>query len=162
MITQEELQALLHYDADTGVFTWKQTKGPRAVKGDVAGTDFEGYVRIKINSEKYLAHRLAWLYVYGYFSEDMLDHINQNKSDNRICNLREASRSENLFNKGKTKANTSGVKGASWDKRNKVYLARLSVNNRKIYLGRFKTISEAEAVLTANRQKYHGEFTNHG
>ena len=162
MITQEELQALLHYDADTGVFTWKQTKGPRAVKGDVAGTDFKGYVRIKINSEKYLAHRLAWLYVYGDFPEGMLDHINQNKSDNRICNLRKASRSENLFNKGKTKANTSGVKNVSWCKRHKVYLARLSVNNRKIYLGRFKTISEAEAVLTANRQKYHGEFTNHG
>jgi hypothetical protein len=112
MITQKQLKELLSYDSNTGVFTWIKKTSNRAPVGNVAGyLNHDGYVYIKINNKIYSAHRLAWLFTNKAYPENMIDHINGNRSDNRICNLREATRVENAYNQKKQKNNTSGVKG---------------------------------------------------
>lgn len=88
-LTQAELKRKLHYDPDTGIFTWK-VFSPGITIGKVAGAISSGYIRIKVHPSLQYAHRLAWLYVYGYFPEHGTDHINGIKTDNRIANLREA------------------------------------------------------------------------
>ena len=97
MITQFRLKELLDYLPDTGEFVWKISH-PRAGKGRIAGAkDYHGYVVIRLDTVLYKAHRLAWLYVKGEWPEKGLDHINQNKSDNRIENLEWVTRKENVL-----------------------------------------------------------------
>lgn len=95
---QTRLKELLHYDPNTGIFTWRvNRRGRFARKGSVAGTvDFNGYIAMGVDNRRYYAHRLAWLYVFGYYPPEDTDHINEIKTDNRIVNLRCASRSENM------------------------------------------------------------------
>lgn len=115
-LTAERLRELLSYDPETGIFRRVATR--RQVKsGDIAGSDDgKGYWRIRVNGEKHRAHRLAWLYVNGAWPIDQLDHINGDKLDNRICNLREATNSENQQNRSLPKSNTSGRLGVHFDK----------------------------------------------
>jgi HNH endonuclease len=88
-LTAERLRERLHYDAETGVFT-RRVGSSNARAGDVAGSVHStGYVRISIDGGKYTAHCLAWFYVHGVWPSDQIDHINRNRSDNRIANLRE-------------------------------------------------------------------------
>ena len=89
MITQSKLKELVNYDQDTGIFTWKKRTSNRIKIGDIIGNLHNcGYIEMGVNGKRYLAHRLAWLYVYGYMPK-LIDHINTNKQDNRICNLYE-------------------------------------------------------------------------
>ena len=114
-INQEQLKELLHYDPETGVFKWKIAISHRIKVGDVAGsTNSTGYVHIKIRQKRYKAHRLAWLYNYGKFPEDQIDHINGLRDDNRIINLRAVTRTENARNQFIPTNNTSGHIGVSW------------------------------------------------
>ena len=116
-LTQSQLKELLHYDPDTGIFTNLVTRNGRALIGDQAGyLRPTGYVIITLNYKRYRAHRLAWLYMYGVWPKDQLDHINRVSHDNRIANLREVSNSENQQNSGIQTNNTSGHKGVSWNK----------------------------------------------
>jgi hypothetical protein len=110
-MTQEEVCQLLDYDPDTGVFRWREGNCRRSA-GDVAGNLMHDgrYERIGIGGRSYLSHRLAWFYVYGEWPKE-IDHINRNKRDNRIANLRAVTRKENQLNRGLNKNNTSGVKG---------------------------------------------------
>ena len=146
MITQDELKELLHYDSKTGVFTWKAKKGGRASKGQTAGAaDAYGYIVIRINSVLYKAHRLAWLYTYGDWPETNLDHINRVKDDNRIKNLRVASQSLNMHN-AKRLASSSGCVGVSWDKNRNKWAARIKVDYRTKFLGRYDRKQDAIAA----------------
>lgn len=156
MITQQELKELLDYNPETGIFTWKNASKRKA------GTSmYSGYIRLNVNKKQYLAHRLIWLYVYGYFPK-YVDHINMNRSDNRLCNLREATNTQNQYNKKLTKRNTSGIKGVSWFERDKNWRARLHVSGKLIHLGYFDSIEEAKKIITEYRNKLHGQFANHG
>lgn len=139
-LTAEQVRELLNYDQETGVFTWRVYRASNAKIGDVAGTyDAEGYRQIRIAKRGYKSHRLAWLYVYGKWPIGDIDHINRNTSDNRIANLREATRSENLQNTGLHPKNTSGLKGVSWHKSAKKWRARITANGIEVGLGLFKT-----------------------
>ena len=119
-----------------------------------------GYINIRVNNKTYLAHRLIWLYVYGKWPI-IIDHINGNKIDNRICNLRNATYQQNNCNK-KFIENTSGIKGVCWDKVRGKWFARIMLNYKSINIGRFDNLNDAKLAIEAARIKYHGEFANHG
>ena len=152
-LTAEYLRSILSYDPETGVFTWKVSTSRRVKAGSPDGG---GYLRISVQSRRYLAHRLAWFYVYGTWPEDQLDHINRNRSDNRIANLRDVSHKQNHQNAGKRSDNTSGHPGVSWHKRDSKWQAQIKHSYKRIHLGYFKTMEEAIAARKAGELKYWG------
>jgi hypothetical protein len=96
---------MIHYDPDTGEFTWLQPLSNRVRPGDhPSNVSAQGYVRVGVGGRVYLAHRLAWFYVHGYWPAEEVDHINGCRTDNRICNLREANRRLNSQNMKKHRA----------------------------------------------------------
>jgi len=152
-LTYERLHKLLNYNPETGVFTRKVKRNRRAKIGDVLGSKNNlGYIHIRIDRKEYLAHRLAWFYVYGYFPENYLDHINRNRADNRILNLREVSNSCNQRNTENHKTNTSGVKGVSFIKRDQAWRAKIRVDNKHINLGSYKDFDNAVCARLAAEQ----------
>jgi len=152
-LTQERLKELLHYEPETGIFYWKQIQGKNKKKvGDVAGTPLNGYITIGIGGTIYLSHRLAWLYIHGYFTENQIDHINRNRADNRICNLREVSRSCNRRNSGNPKNNVSGVKGVCWHKQSNLWRSRITHQGKKYNLGLYVLFDEAVCARLAAEQ----------
>jgi hypothetical protein len=163
MITQNYLKSILDYNPETGIFVWKVKFSKKINIGDVAGTkDSKGYIAIKVNKKTYASHRIAWLYIYGYIPEKQIDHINGNRVDNRICNLREATNQENQFNRQIQKNNTSGVKGVCWSNQQNKWVARIRANGKRITLGLFDNLELAELVINEARLKYHKQFANHG
>ena len=151
-LTQERLKELLNYDPDTGVFTWLKSY-ERVKRGDIAGSyDTKKYRVIKINGKKYLSHRLAWLYVYGYFPENGIDHIDRTPFHNWISNLREVSMSCNRRNTGNSTTNTSGVKGVYWFRPTKKWAANIKVNGNSFFLGYYKSFDNAVCARLAGEQ----------
>lgn len=145
MVTQKQLKKWLDYNPDTGVFTWKMDKGT-ARKGDIAGwVNKLGYIRMCLDNKFYYAHRLAWLYVYGYWP-NQIDHIDRNPTNNRLENLRDSNYSENGFNRGMWATNTSGHKGVYWHKTQKKWTAYVRIDKKSKHLGTFVTKEEAIAA----------------
>jgi len=160
MITQSELKELLDYNPETGIFVWKtHLKQSNKYEGDSAGClSGGGYIAIQIKGVRHYGHRLAWLYVYGKFPDKELDHINRDKADNRISNLREVTRSENMQNVGLRKDNTSGESNISYRKDRNKYRAFVTENNKYKSLGHFETIEEAKTALdNYNSEEYWDE-----
>lgn len=154
-LTTEYFRSVLHYDPATGVFTWKVRTSSRVKVGDVAGCpDGHGYLCIMVGSRLYRAHRLAWLYVYGNWPEDQIDHINRNRSDNRISNLRGVTNKQNLQNASKYSHNTSGHAGVSWYKRISKWQAKITHNQKDVHLGYFSVLEEAIAARKAAEKLY--------
>lgn len=154
-LTAEYLRSILDYDPATGIFTWKISTANNVKVGDVAGcTTGEGYLHISICSSRYKSHRLAWLYVYGEWPSLDIDHINRNRSDNRIANLRDVSHKQNLQNTGKYSHNTSGHPGVSWSKCVSKWRARIAHDQKHIHLGCFTDIEEAIAARKAAEKLY--------
>ena len=152
-ITAEELRSILHYDPLTGVFTRIRSAHPNRV-GAVVGSASHGYIRIRLLGKCYPAHRLAWLYVYGTWPKNQIDHINRNRSDNRIANLRDVTNQQNMCNAGDYSTNTSGRKGVYWDKRDSRWRACITDNGRYLSLGYFSTQAEAVAARVAAEKLY--------
>ena len=155
MITQEELKQRLLYDAETGIFVWiKPQKGIRV--GDLAGNlSTTGYARIGLDGISYQAHRLVYLYIYGYLPDDDIDHINGIRNDNRLCNLRLATRGQNNQNrKFANKNNKTGHKGI-WRHQSGKYRVSIGVNNKNIHLGYHNTLEEAIEARKAGELLYH-------
>jgi hypothetical protein len=158
LITAEILRALLHYEPETGVFMWlKSGKGRRLnrVAGQVA-TD--AYLQITINGRKYSAHRLAWLYMMGEWPKAEIDHINTDRADNRWCNLRESTRSQNSANATKCANTSSYFKGVYWNKQRCKWQAQIEVNGKHIPLGRFAHSYLAYAAYCLAARKHFGDY----
>lgn len=158
-LTADRLRELFHYDAETGVFTRRLPdgyKGQRVRNKAVGCRNTINYIVIYIG-KLFLAHRLAWLYTYGAWPTRDIDHINGDRSDNRICNLREATRSENNQNQRKARKDnkSSGVLGVSWYERDKKWKPQISINGKRVYLGYFDTIAEARAAYLKAKALYH-------
>lgn len=155
------LREVLDYDPETGIFLWKIQNGPRIKVGDVAGyrKKSDGYIRIMVNSCSFLAHRLAWMYVYGEYPT-RLDHKNGIKHDNRIVNLRLASASQNNSHRKIQSQNTSGYKGIKFRRYENRWEVYISVNNERIYVGSFRCKHQAARAYNQAALKYHGEFAS--
>lgn len=144
MITQSRLKELVSYDSLTGIFAWNKNIKGGAKTGEQVGSIFNtGYVYLGLDGKSYTAHRMAWLYVYGILPK-LLDHINRDRTDNRLCNLRSASHSENGHNSNLKSTNTSGYTGVS--KVREKWNAYITVDRKRFNLGYFKT---PEAANTA-------------
>lgn len=175
VITAEHLRSRLDYNPETGLFTWKaklcddvqSRRWNGKYVGKVAGSvGVNGYVEIGFNKGgvrfRGFAHRLAWLHVHGVLPSKMIDHIDGNKTNNRISNLREATFAENSWNTGARSWSKSGVKGVSWDKSRGKWFASIFVHRKQIALGRYDSIQEAAAAYAEAARLYHGEFANLG
>jgi len=164
MLTQKLLHEYFSYDPLSGQFTCIKLASKKARIGDVMGslsTAYNrGYVRIGFQNKVYLAHKLAWLYVYGDWPIE-LDHINHNRADNRISNLRLVTHSDNMKNQRKCKNNTSGVTGVNWDKQTNKWRAEIMVNRKGIKLGRFTELQDAIQIRKQAEIDY-GFHPNHG
>lgn len=156
-LTQSALKEKLHYNPDTGIFTWIVQRY-RIKAGSIAGTNKCGYRSISFNHKIYQAHRLAWLYMYGKWPDKFIDHINGNPLDNRICNLREATISQNAQNQKPNTKNTSGYKGVLWHKRDQKWQARAMIKGKQYHLGQFDSPEEASVVYQAFAKENFGDF----
>jgi len=156
MLTDQRLREVLAYDLTTGVFTWR--RGIHQVKaGQKAGAkNFDGYLIITVNRRGYRAHRLAWLYVYGEWPRSELDHINGVRDDNRIANLREATRAENNRNRKKQRNGCCALKGIYLVKGR--FRAQIRVRGKTTHIGYYATEKEAHAAYKAAAEKEFGAF----
>lgn len=157
-ISHSELLKLLHYSPETGVFTWKIHVNSRARPGWVAGSLVgEGYWRIKVGNRSTLAHRLAWFYVNGTWPDRAIDHIDANKLNNRISNLRLASVKQNSANRKIGKNNSSGFKGIQ-ARPNGRWRASYESDGKWYSLGSYGSREEASDAYMASLKERHGEF----
>jgi len=157
-ITQAELKELLDYDPETGIFTWKVCRGGKQI-GRVAGyMHNSGYRYTEIDHQHYALHRLAWLYVHGKYPNDSLeiDHINGVRDDNRIANLRLATRAQQMQNKAVYSNSTTKLPGITFHKASGKYAARLNVNGKQIWLGLFDTVEAAWEARQKAKAEHHG------
>jgi len=142
-MNQTELKRLLDYDPLTGIFTAKIDRGNLKVGGQQGSLTLDGYLELRIHDKLYKAHRLAWLWVYGYFPENLIDHKNGDKLDNRIDNLRETTKACNSQNSKIYCTNTTGYKGVCYHKRTGRWLSQVHFKGRGIYIGAFDSSIEA-------------------
>lgn len=162
MITPEDLHRLLQYDPETGHLKWKVNAARRRKPGDIAGCKSpDGRILIGINGRLYKAHRIIWAMANGYWPEKQIDHINGDPSDNRLPNLREATKSQNMMNIKKIKSNTSGFKGVGWSKSSQKWRAYIVANGVHYHLGLFETKEDAAQAYAQAAKKLHGVFANH-
>ena len=160
VLTQED--ALFLFDYIDGGLYWKNPTHGKAVKGSKAGFINEiGYYQISIYGKKFREHQIVYLMKNGFIPKE-IDHINGNRTDNRIENLREATRTQNMYNKPAYKSNTSGSKNVSWKAKINKWQVAISYEGKRKYLGVFEDFEFAELVATEARNKYHGEYANHG
>lgn len=163
LITQDELKRVIFYDPKSGLLTWIVSPSRSVRAGSLAGSinKSDGYVKVKVNGRLYFGHRLAVLYMTGEWP-DHTDHANAIKSDNRWSNLRVCSSLENAWNKSKQHNNTSGFVGVTWCKKSMKWKPSLSVRGKRINLGYWDDIELADLIVREARNKYHGEYANHG
>lgn len=159
-LTHEYVTRVLHYDPLTGIFTWRMSPSRSSKVGARAGYSFtkERYSRITLRGHRYLEHRLAWFWVYGAWPKSVIDHVNGDGFDNRLSNLREATPSQNNFNKPLQKNNTSGVRGVSYNKNSNRWKAVIGVSKKKILLGFFESKEEAAQAYRKAAELHAGEF----
>lgn len=161
MITANRLREMFAYDRETGAFTRISARGA-AKAGDVAGSTHRlGYRVIHIDGKIYLAHRLAWLHVYGAWPSKEIDHINGARSDNRLANLREATAQQNHANTGIARNNKSGEKGVVWNKRANKWQSQIRVSGKLRYLGMFPLKDDAASAYRLAAESSSGGFALH-
>lgn len=162
--SNQRLNELLAYNPQTGKLSWKVNRRGTAKAGDVAGIvdNSVGYVVVCIDNVRYRAHRVCYKMATGWDAGMFeIDHINGNRSDNRISNLRMVDSATNSKNAALRKNNTSGYVGVYFNKKAKRWMARIYANKKWFYLGGFKNKEDAVAARAAAEVK-HGFHVNHG
>lgn len=153
--TLERVKELFDYRGD-GLY-WKKTFS-KAVQGDRAGLiDMFGYRLVGVDGEIYKEHKLVWLWHTGTYPK-YLDHVNGDRSDNRLGNLRECTSSQNSQNRARASNNTTGFKGVYFDKATQKFRARIYINGQRKGLGYFLTGEEAAQAYAAAAKEVYGEF----
>jgi len=161
MLTFQEAHKLFRYDPATGKLYWRESRG-RVKTDDEAGTATRmGYRDVAVDQKKYGVHRLVWLMIHCYWPQG-IDHVDGDGLNNRLGNLRLATKSQNQHNRKRSKNNTTGYKGVCYDKSRGKFIAQIMVRNRLTRLGRYPTAALAYAAYCAAADKHHGEFANYG
>lgn len=160
----KELRERFSYNPETGEIRYREATNRTRV-GSVAGSLSErGYRYIQFKGRKYMAHHIAWAMHYGEWPPERveIDHENRDASDNRIDNLRLASRSQNNLNRGRLRNNRAGLKGVTFHKSMGRWRATISVDGRHKHIGYYPTPEEAHAAYVKAAYDFHGEFANAG
>lgn len=155
-VNQSRLRELYDYNPDTGHLVSRLYNKP-------VGWLKNGYLNVDLydqgKTKHFKVHRLIWMYVYGCWPKGEIDHVNGNRSDNRLCNLRDVTRSQNSQNKKiyatKSGLPRSGYKGVNWDRFTMKWIAHIGINNRQIRLGSFDDPEKAHFAYIEAAQKYH-------
>lgn len=161
-LTQEEVKRLFDYNPETGDLIWKRRydvlqNWNTKHAGKIAGTfRSDGYVKIRIGGKKYFAHRLVWLWVYGYLPKKDIDHINKCSWDNKIENLREATDAENQQNVRRRIDNSSGYSGVHYRTDSGKWRAYINVAGKTQHLGSFCSKDLAVKAREAAEAEYFG------
>lgn len=158
---KSELDKILRYDAETGIFYWIDSRGPVKSGAEAGSLTDRSYISIGINGRYYLAHVLAWLTTTGEMPGSQLDHKDTNRINNRFDNLRLSTQLENTYNRSMMSNNRSGVKGVHWHAFSQRWRAVIGVKGKKIQVGAFESIDLAKEEITKARDKYHKEFARH-
>jgi hypothetical protein len=137
---------------------WTEPRQRRSLTKPAGRTNWNGYRYITLDAKSYPAHRIAWALHYGEWPLDEVDHIDLNPSNNRIENLREATRSQNCCNRQKRNGTKNTHKGVCWYPSRQRWYARLTVEGKNYFLGSFKTEVEAVRAYTDAIREHHGEF----
>lgn len=158
-LTPELVRSFLSYDRETGHFTWVKRPGKRVSVGDIAGGLNRGYIHIAICGKQYRAHRLAWFVEHGHWPDGEIDHINGNRSDNRIANLRVVDGKTNTQNRRtpmkRNKLGVLGVYKSTWGR----FVSSVHFNGRQVYLGTYSTPEEAHAAYVKAKRELHAGNT---
>lgn len=160
-LTHQEAKDILDYDPLTGVRRWKFFSRTHEYMGVAGSLQPDGYRRIKYKRRQYLAHRLVWFYVNGVWPQGDIDHINRSRSDNRISNLREATRSQNVFNSDNSR-NTSGFRGVHYAKKQGNWIAQIKVDGKGMHLGSFDTPEQASLAYQKAAGEHFFDFMPNG
>lgn len=161
ILRHDRLLELVDYNPDTGIFTNKISRSNCSPAGKILGTvNNSGHFIMQIDGVLYLAHRLAWFYCFKEWPINILDHKDRDPSNNSLDNLRECTKVTNSFNSDKRITNTTGIKGAFFDKRRNKYYSQIVVNGKKTWLGYFNTVNEAGTAYLVAAKQLHGEFFN--
>lgn len=152
LLSAEYARSLLIYEPNTGKLYWKQSIGRRKAGVNLTST------RIKVNGVLYSRNRLCWLLFYGEWPMQLVDHKNGARFDDRIDNLREATPTQNQYNRTSTGAYPKGVTKKNDRNRTKPWQAKIRVNGQRVHLGCFETMEEAATAYRLAARKYHGEF----
>jgi|TARA_R110000787_G_scaffold14422_2_gene44523 hypothetical protein len=161
MMTYEEAIHAFSYNPDTGELLWRNNYGTNAKVGNVAGYLDKNYQKLRFKTKSYLVHRVIWLIVNGQFPDNQIDHIDGNKLNNKIENLRDVDNETNGRNRSMNKNNTSGMTGVTLDKRSGKWKASIIFKGNRMYLGYFGDFELACLVRKEAEHKY-GFHINHG
>lgn len=153
-LTQAALADLLEYRPETGQFVWVKPRRAVRVGREAGSINSKGYRNLKVAGHLYSAHRLAWFYVHGVWPEQ-IDHINGDKDDNRIANLRDCTQAENGQNLAINSRNKVGIPGVFFNNTRNRWQASIQVNGKPRYLGRYKTAEEAGVAYAQAKAKLH-------
>lgn len=155
----EEISDYLRYDPETGKLYWKKRTGTKTTVGKEAGNvSPKGYIRVRFKGTSYQAHRIIWMIVYKEVPDTDIDHADLDKSNNRLSNLRLASRGQNMSNVLVHANNTSGYKGVSRCSRQKNWTAYITADGKRTYLGKYPTPEDAHAAYAHAAKQFHGEY----
>ena len=154
----ESIREFLSYCPATGVFSRQKAPPHRAGGLKCGNRRPSGYMAIIFKGKHYYAHRLAWWWVHGEMPAMHIDHINGDKADNRISNLRLSTFAQNNFNAPVGPRNTSGFRGVTWEQRSLRYVAKIYRNGKCKHIGQFRTKEEAAAAYAAESEKVAGQF----
>lgn len=161
MITHKRLLELIRYDPDSGIFIWEQSRGSVRT-GSVAGAIRpDGYIRVHLDGKDYYAHRLAWFYMHGKWPTHDIDHINGQRSDNRISNLRDVCGSINAQNlrSAKVTNKSSRLLGVSWHKKSGKWKSQIRINGKIHHIGYFSNALCAHAAYIEAKRLHHAGNT---
>lgn len=158
-LTAEYLRSVWRYDPETGYVTWAKKTGKKvAVGARVGAPHCAGYLQTSQQGEVHLLHRLIWLYVHGSLPVTHIDHVNGDRTDNRLANLRLADPSQNTANQKQRADNTSGVRGVSWSSRRNAWIAQIRWRGRPRYLGQYASLKAASDAYRSAAAEMFGEF----